>query len=176
MLAVLLKVNALWPSTQDWIFALSIIVPTYCANGAPVVFGGGVPLDFGRSLPDGKRIFGDNKTVRGFLSGLVVGVIVGVFGYILFSKNLLVIAFLASLGALFGDLAGAFLKRRLGIRPGGTLPGVDQLDFVVGALLFVAPFYKVGWGALAILILVTPPVHFLTNVVAYRLRLKTAYW
>jgi CDP-2,3-bis-(O-geranylgeranyl)-sn-glycerol synthase len=169
-------VDNLWPSTQDWISALSIIVPTYCTNGAPVIFGGGLPIDFGKSLPDGKRIFGDNKTVRGFLSGLIIGAIVGAFGYILFSKNLFTIAFLASAGALFGDLAGAFLKRRLGIKPGGALPGVDQLDFVVGALLLVSPFYRISWGAVAILLFVTPPVHFLTNVVAYCLRLKSAYW
>lgn len=168
--------NGLWPSTQDWITALTIIVPAYCTNGAPVAFGGGLPIDLGRTLPDGRRIFGDNKTIRGFLSGLVVGAIIGAFGYSLFAKALFVIAFLASLGALFGDLAGAFLKRRLGIRPGGSLPGVDQLDFVIGALLLVSPFYKVSWGSLAILLFVTPPIHFLTNVAAYRLRLKSAYW
>ena len=166
----------MWPSMQDWISALSIIVPTYCANGAPIIFGGGLPMDLGKSFPDGKRIFGDNKTFRGFLSGLIIGSIVGVFGYVLFSENLFAIAFSASAGALLGDLAGAFLKRRLGIRPGGALPGVDQLDFVVGALLLVAPFYRISWAAVAILLLVTPPIHFLTNATAYRLRLKSAYW
>lgn len=166
----------MWPSTQDWINALSVIVPTYCTNGAPVIFGGGLPIDLGKNLPDGKRIFGDNKTVRGFLSGLIVGAIVGAFGYGLFSKNLFAIALLASAGALFGDLVGALLKRRLGIRPGGALPVIDQLDFVFGALLFVSPFYKLGWGAVVIMLFVTPPVHFLTNIVAYRLRFKSAYW
>lgn len=135
-----------------------------------------MPIDFGKCLPDGKRVFGDNKTVRGSLSGLVIGAIVGAFGYVLFSKNLLAIAFLASIGALMGDLVGAFVKRRLGIKPGGPLPGVDQLDFVVGALLLVSPFCRVGLGAVAILLFVTPPIHFLTNVAAYCLRLKSAYW
>lgn len=166
----------MWPSTQDWISALSIIVPTYCTNGAPVIFGGGSPIDFDKNLPDGKRILGDNKTIRGFLSGLIIGAIIGAFGYVLFSKNLFAIAFLASVGALFGDLVGAFLKRRLGIKPGGALPVVDQLDFVVGALLLVSPFYKISWGAVAILLFVTPPIHFLTNIIAYYLHLKSAYW
>jgi CDP-diglyceride synthetase len=35
-----------------------------------------------------------------------------------------------------GDLTGAFLKRRLNIPPGGLLPVVDQIDFIVGAILF----------------------------------------
>ncbi len=161
---------------QDWVAALYIIVPTYCANGAPVIFGGGRPIDLGRSLSDGQRIFGDNKTVQGFLGGLVVGAVVGVFGAYLFSKNLLMVSVLASLGALLGDLAGAFLKRRLKIKPGRPLPVVDQLDFVLGALILVFPLHDVTLGAAAIMLFVTPPIHLLANVGAYFLRLKSTYW
>lgn len=168
-------VNSLWPSTQDLVSALYIIVPAYCTNGAPVIFGGGPPIDLGKSLSDGNRILGDNKTIRGILGGLVVGAIVGAFGYY-FSKNLFLIAVLASFGALLGDLAGAFLKRRLKIKPGDPLPGIDQLDFVLGALLFVSLVYRLSLGAIAILLFVTPPVHFLTNVAAYYLGLKKNYW
>jgi CDP-2,3-bis-(O-geranylgeranyl)-sn-glycerol synthase len=169
-------VNSLWPSTQDLVSALYVIVPAYCTNGAPVIFGGGTPIDLGKSLSDGNRILGDNKTIRGILSGLVVGAIVGAFGYYLFSKDLFLISFLASIGALFGDLVGAFLKRRLKIKPGDALPGIDQLDFVLGALLFVSPVYRLSVGAIVILIFVTPPIHFLTNVAAYFLGLKRNYW
>jgi CDP-2,3-bis-(O-geranylgeranyl)-sn-glycerol synthase len=169
-------VNTLWPSTQDLVSALYIIVPAYCTNGAPVIFGGGRPIDLGKSLSDGNRIFGDNKTIRGILSGLVVGAIVGAFGYYLFSRDLFLIAFLASVGALLGDLVGAFLKRRLKIKPGDALPGIDQLDFVLGALLFVSTVYRLSLGAIAILLFVTPPIHFLTNAAAYYLGLKRNYW
>lgn len=171
-----LLVNGLWPSTHDLVSALYIIVPAYCTNGAPVIFGGGPPIDLGKSLSDGNRILGDNKTIRGILSGLVVGAIVGAIGYYLFSKDLFLIAFLASGGALLGDLAGAFLKRRLRIKPGDALPGIDQLDFVLGALLFVSLVYRLSLGAIAILLFVTPPIHFLTNVAAYYLGLKRNYW
>jgi CDP-2,3-bis-(O-geranylgeranyl)-sn-glycerol synthase len=169
-------VTSLWPSTQDLVSALYLIIPAYCTNGAPVVFGGGRPLDFGKSLPDGKRVLGDNKTFRGILSGLVVGVIVGIFGQYLFSKNLFLIAFLASVGALLGDLAGAFLKRRLKIKPGDPLPVIDQLDFVLGAILAVSSFYRLSLGSVAVLVFVTPPIHFLANVAAYHLGLKRNYW
>ncbi len=168
--------NFLWPSVQDWVSALYIIVPTYCTNGAPVIFGGGRPIDFGRSLSDGERILGDNKTMRGFLSGLMIGALVGIVGSYLFSKNLLFVSVLASLGALLGDLAGAFLKRRLKIKPGGALPLVDQLDFVLGALLLVSPFREITLGAAVIILFVTPPIHLLTNVGAYFLGLKSTYW
>jgi CDP-2,3-bis-(O-geranylgeranyl)-sn-glycerol synthase len=166
----------LWPSTQDWVNSLYIIVPTNCTNGAPVIFGGGPPIDLGKSLSDGQRIFGTNKTVRGFIGGLVIGAVIGVSGYYLVSKELLTISLLASLGALLGDLAGAFLKRRMKIKPGSSLPGIDQLDFVIGALLFVLPFYQISLASILILFFVTPPIHFLTNVGAYLLRLKSNYW
>ena len=169
-------VNNLWPSNQDWLEALYIIVPTYCTNGAPIIFGGGPPLDFGKCLSDGQRIFGTNKTVRGLAGGLMIGAVIGVLGFYLISPVLLTISLLACLGALLGDLAGAFLKRRLKIEPGAPLPGVDQLDFVIGALLFVFPFYQVSLTSVLILILVTPPIHFLTNVGAYLLGLKSNYW
>ena len=168
--------NELWPSTQDWFSALYILLPTYCTNGAPVVFGGGRPIDLGKTFPDGKRILGDHKTFRGLISGLVVGAIVGLVCSYLFSMNLLRIALPASLGALLGDMAGAFLKRRLKIEPGGPLPVVDQLDFVVGSILLVSLFSEISLTVVLILLLVTPPIHFLTNMGAYALGLKRTYW
>ena len=161
---------------QDWISALYLIIPIYCTNAAPVIFGGGKPIDLGKSLSDGERIFGDNKTIRGLASGLMVGIMIGLLeSYFLFA-TLFFVAILASLGALLGDLAGAFLKRRLRIKPGQALPGVDQLDFVVGATLLVSMVSEISLGVLLILLLVTPPIHFLTNVGAYALGLKSTYW
>jgi CDP-2,3-bis-(O-geranylgeranyl)-sn-glycerol synthase len=133
-------------------------------------------MDFSKSLSDGQRVFGDHKTIRGFVSGLIVGVIVGAFESVLFYQNLMIVAILASLGALIGDLAGAFVKRRLKISPGGSLPVLDQLDFVVGAMLLVSPIVSLSLGTALILVLVTPPIHFLTNLGAYALGLKSTCW
>lgn len=166
----------MWPTFQDWINALYIIVPIYCTNGAPVLFGGGPSVDFGKTFTDGERIFGGHKTIRGFVSGLVVGGIVGVFENLYTSSNLFPAALLASLGALLGDLCGAFIKRRLKISPGGSLPGIDQLDFVIGAVFAVSIVFQLSLGTVLILLLVTPPIHFLANVGAYALGLKSNYW
>jgi len=155
---------------------LYLIIPAYCSNAAPVLFGGGLPVDLGRTLPDGARVFGSHKTFRGLISGVCVGLIIGLVGSFLFSVNLLIIALAASTGALLGDLAGAFLKRRLKIEPGGALPGLDQLDFVLGAILLVSVFSPVSFSVVLIMLLVTPPIHFLTNVGAYLLGLKAQYW
>ena len=166
----------LWPSLQDWLSALYIILPAYCTNGAPVLFGGGRPIDMGLRLGDGERVLGDNKTFRGLIGGVIVGTVVGVFCSYVFSKNLLSLAIPASFGALLGDLAGALLKRRLKIKPGGALPVVDQLDFVVGAILCVSLFSEISLAVVLILLLLTPPIHILTNAGAYALGLKDRYW
>ena len=155
--------------------ALKFIFPAYCANAAPVIAGGGRPMDFGKTFFDGKPIFGKNKTFKGFFFGLAVGVAVGLLECVFFGYPFL-FSVLSPLGALLGDLTGAFLKRRLGIAPGGLLPIVDQVDFVVGAILFSLPLAIIYWELGVAVIIITPPIHLLTNFLAYKLKLKNNPW
>jgi CDP-2,3-bis-(O-geranylgeranyl)-sn-glycerol synthase len=157
--------------------AIIFALPAYCANGTPVIAGGGLPMDLGRKFVDGKPIFGKNKTFRGFFVGLAVGTAVGLAESAVFNYPL-TFGLLLSLGALFGDLGGAFLKRRLGISPGNLLPVVDQVDFIVGALVFsllLSP-PMLSWGLALTVLLITPPIHLLTNFAAYKLGLKSNPW
>ncbi|MDR1992243.1 MAG: CDP-2,3-bis-(O-geranylgeranyl)-sn-glycerol synthase [Nitrososphaerota archaeon] len=165
------------------IAALTFIFPAYCANATPVLVGGGTKMDFGKTFFDGKRIFGNNKTWRGFFFGWAVGILVGVVeGFLFgFTDYPLLFSFLIPLGALLGDLAGAFIKRRIDIAPGGLLPIVDQIDFVVGAVVFALPLALISWPGLSwavivIVLLLTPPIHLLTNFIAYKLKLKKHPW
>lgn len=135
-----------------------------------------MPIDLGKILPDGEPVLGDHKTIRGFLSGLLVGALVGLIESKVSETSLFGLAILASIGALLGDLAGAFIKRRLRIKPGNSLPGVDQLDFVLGATIAVSLISVPTLGTLAILFCVTPPIHLFTNYCAYKLGLKSTYW
>jgi len=151
--------------------ALLFIFPAYCANAAPVIFGGGFPIDGGRTFLDGKPIFGSHKTFRGFFSGLVVGTLVGFVQGTLFQYNVL-LGFALSMGALVGDLLGSFFKRRLDLPPGSTLPIVDQLGFILGALLFSLPVSPPTLPIVLIVLVITPPIHFLTNFLGYRLGVK----
>jgi CDP-2,3-bis-(O-geranylgeranyl)-sn-glycerol synthase len=155
--------------------AFKFIFPAYCANATPVLAGGGLSMDFGKNFFDGRRIFGKNKTFRGFFFGFTIGVLVGLMEYWAFGFPFL-FCFLSPLGALLGDLTGAFLKRRLNIAPGGLLPVVDQVDFVVGALVFSLPLGIVSWQLAVTVLLVTPPIHLFTNFVAYKLKLKSNPW
>jgi CDP-2,3-bis-(O-geranylgeranyl)-sn-glycerol synthase len=156
--------------------ALKFIFPAYCANGTPVLAGGGTKMDFGRNFFDGKRVFGNNKTFRGFFFGWVIGMIVGSIEYVVFPGFPVLFIVLIPLGALLGDLTGAFLKRRIGIAPGGLLPIVDQIDFVVGAVVFALPLMIVSWQLAVTVLLITPPIHLFTNFLAYKMKLKKHPW
>jgi CDP-2,3-bis-(O-geranylgeranyl)-sn-glycerol synthase len=156
--------------------AIKFIFPAYCANAVPVLAGGGTPMDLGKMFIDGKPIFGKHKTFRGFFFGLAVGTGVGLLESMIFNYPLL-FGLLLSLGALIGDLTGAFVKRRLDIAPGGLLPVIDQVDFVVGAVLFSLPLSLPFFPELVLTaLIVTPPVHLLTNFGAYKLGLKSNPW
>ncbi|MCL2287626.1 MAG: CDP-2,3-bis-(O-geranylgeranyl)-sn-glycerol synthase, partial [Candidatus Bathyarchaeota archaeon] len=165
------------------IVALLFIFPAYCANATPVLAGGGPKIDFGKNFIDGKRLFGDNKTFKGFFFGWAIGLGVGLIVCYFFIPSFpLIFAVLTPLGALLGDLAAAFLKRRLSIVPGGMLPVIDQIDFVIGAIVFslplslILPFAVQFWEIAIAALLITPPVHLFTNICAYKLKLKKHPW
>jgi len=157
--------------------ALVFILPSYVANGTPVVMTKivkrGKPLDLGLNFIDGRRVFGDGKTVEGFISGLLMGTLVGM----LLSRLGLKESFLLSLGAMLGDLVGSFIKRRIGLERGAPLPPLDQLDFIAGSLLLYSWFVKVVPLNIVMIVLgLTPPLHLLTNFIAYKLGLKSVPW
>ena len=160
----------------DVVDALVFIFPAYCANGAPVIFGGGRSIDGGRNFLDGKPIFGSHKTFRGFFAGLVIGSLVGLVEHFLFGSSSLS-GFVLSLGGLVGDLVDSFIKRRLDIPPGSPLLVADQLDFVIGALLFSLAIRELPPPLITlIVIIITPPIHLLTNFLAYLLGVKKKWW
>ncbi|MBC7219253.1 MAG: CDP-2,3-bis-(O-geranylgeranyl)-sn-glycerol synthase [Hadesarchaea archaeon] len=153
---------------------LWFILPAYVANATPVVLGGGRPIDGGRVFIDGRPIFGPGKTIRGFISGLIAGFILGVLqglatGQLHFYS---VLGFLLALGALMGDLLGSFIKRRVNLERGSAAPVLDQLGFVVLALLFASPVSVPPWEVILIILVITPPIHLGTNFIGHKLKLK----
>jgi CDP-2,3-bis-(O-geranylgeranyl)-sn-glycerol synthase len=151
--------------------ALYFFIPAYIANTFACILGKGRPVDLGRSFTDGRRILGDGVTIRGSLSGIACGVIAGV---ILQMDTLLV--FLLSTGAIFGDASGSFVKRRLGTEQGAPAPVLDQLNFVVGGILFASLVMSVPLQWIVILVVVTPFGHLLVNRTGYLLKMKDVPW
>lgn len=155
---------------------LWFIFPAYCANAFPLVAKGKMPLDFNKNL--GKyRILGDGKTVEGTLGGIVFGTAIGYFQS-LFQNSLglevltVQVAFMLSAGAIIGDIAGAFIKRRLGMPRGHPALLLDQLDFLAGALLFSGFVAAISPDTVIGLVVITPMLHIVTNRISYWVKLK----
>ena len=156
------------------------------------------PMDFNKNFIDGKRIFGDNKTWKGFLGYILFNIIFSIFwGYIAkitglqkynffyethentFLFNLLIGFLLGLFYALF-ELPNSFLKRRLDIKPGKTKIGLtkvlfiilDQADSVFGVALVVWMFYPLGIKLYALYILLGTVTHLLINMLLYFLHLR----
>ncbi len=145
------------------------------ANAAPLLLGGGTPLDGGRNFLDGERILGAHKTVRGLFAGIIAGSVIGLAESPVDSR-LLLGGIMIAMGTVLGDLVGAFLKRRIRIKPGSPLPIVDQLDFVLGGLLLGNLVFPLSLPSILVVVVVTPPIHLGTNYGAYLLGIKRTRW
>ena len=150
--------------------SLWFFLPAYVANATPVVLGGGTPMDLGRNFLDGRRILGDGKTFRGFILAIAAGTLIGAL------QLRPLIGFVMALGAMLGDLAVSFIKRRLGMERGAPLPVGDQLDFVAGAIALTGLVVSIPLSYIVAIVIVTPPIHLGTNALAYILKLKKKPW
>ena len=177
---------------------LWLMLPALVPNSAAVLLGGGRPIDFGRSWR-GRRILGDGKTWRGFTGGAGCGIIVGLMQITAADlgnlgetwtfdewPSALTIVVCLGLGSMLGDSMGSFIKRRLGVGRGKRAPGLDQYNFVIGAVLLVVIFdyswfqthYIEGvaiWSLVALLVVV-PVLHRSINIIGYRLGRKDVPW
>jgi len=174
--------------------ALWLMLPAYIANPTAAFFGGErfgkvVPLDMGKTI-HGKRILGDGKTVRGTASGLACGILTAVLqteatrylgtgAFVAFPPAAMICM---PAGALLGDMAKSFLKRRLGYERGAALLLADQLDFVAGAWALTYIFAR-GWfeavfsfPVVIVVLIVTPLLHRLTNKLGYMIKVKKEPW
>jgi CDP-2,3-bis-(O-geranylgeranyl)-sn-glycerol synthase len=164
---------------------LVLMLPCYVANAAPVLVGGGARLDLGIKLGDGMDLFGKTKSIRGFIGGIAAGVIAAgilaiLWPTLLFGnrETLFLTGVMLAVGALVGDAAGSFIKRRLKMAPGKHFNILDQMDFIVGGLVFAYPFASEIYTVPNILfiVIVSYVLHVGANVSANRLGLKKVPW
>jgi CDP-2,3-bis-(O-geranylgeranyl)-sn-glycerol synthase len=154
-----------------------------------------IPID-GFATLGGKRLLGENKTVRGFVVMVpAVGLMFGVLGLLrprlpagwaaglwpLDPVGYAALGCWTGFGFMAAELPNSFCKRRLGIGPGeAPLHPVgravcfvcDRLDSVAGACLALALVVPLPAAACAYLVLLGPGIHWLFSVLLFRLGVK----
>lgn len=184
---------------MDFQFILSCLyffLPAYFANMTPpLIRKAGLfnfldkPVDFGRRFK-GEAILGKNKSWRGVISGSIIGILVAGLQLWLYrfsfikeisffdysEINILAFGFLISIGAIFGDLLFAFIKRRLKMEPGQKFIPFDQTNYVIGAALFLTPFLKINILIWITIFLLTFFLHLIINRIGYHLGLHKNKW
>lgn len=150
------------------------------------------PLDFGATFR-GTRVFGANKTWRGVLLMSTVSVVV-VFAQselyaveplreisVLDYSQVSWVALGLALGLSYSlaELPNSFVKRRLGIPPGGVSRGraigqyvIDQADSAIGGTLVLALFLWGDWAALAIVFVVGFSLHVIMDQLFFLFAVK----
>ncbi|MFH0832707.1 MAG: CDP-2,3-bis-(O-geranylgeranyl)-sn-glycerol synthase [Candidatus Aenigmatarchaeota archaeon] len=164
--------------------AFWLIAPAYAANAFPPLIKGRIPIDLKMNLRK-HRILGDGKTIEGSVAGIIFGMLIGsaqILSQTYIPKEFglatmtLPLAFLLSFGTIFGDIAGSFIKRRFGIPRGNSFILIDQLDFLIFALLFASFATAIGFYVILVLIVLTPPIHWIANVIGYSIKVKKTPW
>lgn len=170
---------------------LYLMLPAYFANMAPVIVKKinlfNYPIDMNTKL-NKKPLLGSHKTFRGFAFGVAFAILIAYLQSLLYEneffrnmsffsyQNWLLLGFLMGFGALAGDAIKSFFKRRVGIKPGHKFVPFDQIDFALGALLLVAPFFHLTIEVFMLSVLLTFALHIAVNHVAFYLKIRNEKW
>ena len=179
---------------QNLWFALLFFLPAGLANVTPI-FASQVPLlknlntplDFNSSIK-GKRLFGDNKTWRGVFTGVFVGVLASMLQMYMFNHNnwirtiaypinyshysVLILGALLSFGALSGDAIESMVKRQLRVKSGDSWFPFDQLDYVIGGILFSLIYIRLPLANYLWILVIWFSMHMIFSYFGYVLKLK----
>ena len=184
------------------LIVLWIMGPAYIANSVAVLTGGKYPIDQGKIYSDGNRILGDGKTWSGLLGGTLGGIIFGMlldagdsrmalehltseeYEKSLWGNNPILIFFLLSFGALFGDMVASFYKRRQNLQRGDKFALLDMYDFIIMSLLLCFIFQRdwlISWifdGVVPLftILVLTPFLHRGVNIIGYKMGVKNEPW
>jgi CDP-2,3-bis-(O-geranylgeranyl)-sn-glycerol synthase len=167
------------------------MLPAYFANMGPVLVKKinflNYPVDFNKKFK-GKPILGNHKTWRGLFFGILFGIVVAYLQKLLYTNpffaglsfmdysNWLAVGFLLGFGALFGDMVKSFFKRRVNVKPGKPFIPWDQLDYSIGALLFVSIVFSLTWQIIITVIVANFILHVAANHISYYLKLTDVKW
>jgi CDP-2,3-bis-(O-geranylgeranyl)-sn-glycerol synthase len=149
-----------------------------------------ISVDFDKKWFDNKPIFGNHKTYRGFFFGILGAIGVAYLQSLLYQyqffkeislfnyneTSFFIIGFLFGFGVLFGDLIKSFFKRRMSIKSGDSFFPWDQLDLVIGAIVFISIIEIPPWQMVLFYLIAGPLFHVLFNHIGYWLGIREVKW
>lgn len=152
--------------------SLYFFLPAYLANMAPPLVRKIKLLD----KPIWEEKLGANKTWRGIVAATVVGGLVFWLQKLIPIESLWLIDYndfsillgvLLGLGAIMGDAVKSYYKRKAEIKPGKSWVPFDQLDFVIGGIVFSWFVYVPKIEVVVMLLLISPLLHVSANLIGY---------
>jgi CDP-2,3-bis-(O-geranylgeranyl)-sn-glycerol synthase len=177
----------------DLIFVFWFFAPAGVANIAaffsskiPYIRKFSYPVD-GYAMFRKKRVLGDHKTIRGFVCGVFAGIGIVYLQIFLYNNlwfvphiisldyntvNPIFLGSLAGFGALAGDAVKSFFKRQMGIKPGVSWVPFDQIDYIVGGILFTSLYIALPFWQYVFLFFVWFFLHPFTSFLGYLLKFK----
>jgi CDP-2,3-bis-(O-geranylgeranyl)-sn-glycerol synthase len=176
------------------LFAIWIFLPAGIANASPVFAGRFkwlhpllTPIDSGKRFR-GRMLFGTHKTWAGLILACLSGTVIGALQWLAYSlfgpwdflrevsiynsSTAIFFGFALGLGAIIGDLVRSFFKRQFGIQSGGTWFPFDQIDYVIGGLLFSRLFLSVTIAQYIVIFCIWFLLHPITNIIGWRLGIR----
>lgn len=178
---------------SDILFALWFFLPAGIANvvpiliaKAPLISNWKTPADFGYKLRN-KPILGPHKTIRGLAVGTIAGFLVFALqaqafehyswareasGNLNYSELSLWLGVLLAFGALFGDMVKSFFKRQINVASGRSWFPFDQLDYIIGGLVFSSLVVLLEEGQYILIAIVWFLLHLITSYLGYLTKFK----
>jgi CDP-2,3-bis-(O-geranylgeranyl)-sn-glycerol synthase len=152
---------------------LSIGLAISYFNLGATIFSGGTTLDLGVTLPDGERLFGEGKSIRGTISGLLISLAISVIAIGNIMPGLII-----GPSTMAGDMIASFIKRRFHIARGEQVIFLDQLDSIFILLVFENIFQFIGLTSelKIILVIATFLVQIYGNVLLFLFGKKNVRW
>jgi len=188
--------STIFTSFKFLIACIYFFLPAYFANMTPPIAKKirifdflAKPVDFNKKFL-GKPIFGSHKTWRGIILAFFVGFLTSLaqkalygfeffreFSIIDYSKiNIFLFGILISLGEIFGDLFFAFIKRRIGLKPGAPFIPFDQTNYVFGCFFLLQPYLNLNLKIWLTILVSTFFLHIIFNRLGYYLKIHQAKW
>lgn len=164
-----------------------LMLPAAVANMSPVLFKWlpflDIPVDLNKKW-NGRPILGEHKTYRGFLTGTLMAIATvymqkyyaeGMRAYSILDYshiNVILVGFCLGFGGLFGDTFKSFLKRLANVEPGKPWPPFDQIDWIVGGLVFLSFYKTIPFLVWLVSIAFFGLLHPVVNYIGYLLHFK----